>query len=46
MTLRLPADAARALLELAPAGERCDLIAYLLRNELRRQGLERTGGEA
>ncbi len=40
MTLRLPPDAASALDSLAPRGERCDLIAYLLRCELRRQGLD------
>ena len=40
MTLRLPPDAAEALSKLAPPGERCDLIAYLLRCELRRQGIE------
>lgn len=39
MTLRLPPDAAEALRLLAPAGERCDLIAYLLRCEMKRQGL-------
>jgi len=43
MTLRLPPDAADALERLAPVGARCDLIAYLLRAEAKRQGLE-TGG--
>jgi len=42
MTLRLPADAAEALRRLAPPGDRCDLIAYLLRCELVRQGLANT----
>lgn len=40
MTLRLPKDAERALKKLAPKGERCDLIAYCLRQEARRQGID------
>lgn len=40
MTLRLPDDAWAALDSLAPEGERGTLIAYLLRCELKRQGLD------
>lgn len=40
MTLRLPDDAWNILDKLAPPGDRASVLAYLLRCEAMRQGLE------